>query len=314
MKPILCLAGSLLSVVLSVGAVAEDNPPRKRDVWIKAPVPKWARHTIVAMDAGTGDNNENILAPSCEYPISPARMEGGATNLPAFTGKFSDRAVYIKDLLGILGGFPVSVATAKKFLPLFESSTIPVQLVTQEVLARRGMVGAAALCEHIFNAKNIYIDKTAEVGEVIPIFFHELTHCVDDELDKNNKKMSELMLEALTKTSELVNQVVYKKNVDSSEVIPSDLSPEDIKTIQKLKRRVQQFDQIRSFRTERRAYDAEHILAKGLLEKYKPYYASKGRIQTSFLLPHKDEFIIERYGLNADWIAKLKSGKCETPQ
>ena len=110
----------------------------------------------------------------------------------------------------------------------------------------------------------------------------------------------------------MVNAVVRDRSKNANEVTVADFTPAQIETIRKMKRRVQQFDQIRSFRTERRAYDGENQVGKWLLNSAKDYFRSKGRVPMSFLEPTSDDFIIQHYGINPAWLEKLKTGRCES--
>jgi hypothetical protein len=207
-------------------------------------------------------------------------------------------------------------AILKKFLPKY-GTEIKVEMSDNRTIRSESESSALAFYDPV--RRLIRIEKDVEIGMVSFVLLHEIIHALDRDYGLAIQKQGKVR-EAFDLEVERVAGLAatkYRKRPD--QLAQSDIPPEDLDRLGRLKLAMDQMQDIQIFRAERFAYDASYDVWKQLAQLYPDYYKGKsgrdvaGEARINLKgdpVFYDDDHIVRINNLNPVFIRKYKEGKC----
>jgi len=164
---------------------------------------------------------------------------------------------------------------------------------------------AAAAFTYDGREKVIYIDPAAELGILIPILVHEITHCTDEDYLASREQHEELMLRLRSEASRVMETASRRLKVPRNRLTRADCPKEEIDQLVELRIACERFDHMRTFKAEVKAYLEQYRVTLELVRKFPDYgnYLRRWEKQGYILIrPLRAEDIIEKYRLKREYI------------
>ncbi len=224
--------------------------------------------------------------------------------------KLDQPGYYVKDAYSLIEMTESGKGAIPLFLKKTESTDIKIEQMTSEGASR--CPGSAAAC-YVPMIKTMYVDKSAEVGIMAPILFHEILHALDIDLEETLKREVVLSTEIQKQSEQALQTVADRLKVNALDLPASAFSETDMEATIKWNVMAEEALEVERFKTERMAYDNAFPVEKELVELFPQYYESAMR-RFHFSMPHNftDSDIISRYGITPPIIQRYLRGLCQT--
>ncbi len=207
-------------------------------------------------------------------------------------------------------------AILKKFLPKY-GTEIKVEMSDTRSIRDESQSAALAFYDPV--RRLIRIQRDVEVGMVAFVLLHEIIHSLDRDYGNAIQKQSKVREAFDAEVDRVAGLAATKFRKRPDQLAQSDIPPEDLQRLSKLKRSMDQMQDIQIFRAERFAYDASYDIWKQLAQMYPDYY--KGRQGRDLAGEAKinlkgepvfydDDHIVHINNLNPVYIQKYKEGRC----
>ncbi len=225
-----------------------------------------------------------------------------------------ERAENLVDVIKVIRSTPTGNQLLNRFMPKY-GYTFSIQQITPEVQSKLRSQKPVALYQP--SQKALYFDKSQPIGRVAFILLHEIVHCLDNDANHAYQKIM-VQHEAFHKLAEkTVLHTARRLRKNKKELAINDFNEKDLTPLLTLKRTIDQMTQVRSFRTERLAYDASYQVWKELAALYPGYYSKEtGGRGVSALSPIavSDSHLVSLMRFNPATIERYQAGRCRLPQ
>lgn len=208
-------------------------------------------------------------------------------------------------------------AILKKFMPKY-GTDIRVEMSDPQVIREESQSTALAFYDPL--RKLIRIERNAEIGTVAFVLLHEMIHALDQDYGMAIRKQAQLKETYEAEVDRVAGLAATKYRKRPDQLSQSDIPPEDIIRLARLKQAMDQMQDIQIFRAERYAYDASYDVWKQLAQIFPDYYrnppgrdlAGQNRINLKGEpVFYDDDHIVRINNLNPVFIRKYKEGKCK---
>ncbi len=238
------------------------------------------------------DSQAAITAAVQAPPLSRSTLKRSATNF--------------KEIFALLRQTPTGRAVLAKFDPKFGFE------IKVEQFSAAMKTGEKRRASALFDLerKTIFVDRKEVIGNLAPIFLHEIIHSLDKDYTRAVEREKELWGEFDNDLNTLLRLASRRKNKIIESLEENDFSKKEIDDIVRMKIAMEQFRDIRIYRAERVAYDFYFEVLKELAEQYPDFYLPNGR-QMASLHPFADDQLVKIEGLSPTSITKYKKGLCK---
>lgn len=246
-----------------------------------------------------------VVAFSCKPvpAVSPTATGGAsAVAIEQLPFRLDQTGYYLKDLFFMIAMADIGKEPIRTFIRKYESGEIKIEQITSEGMSR---CPKQALACYFPMGKIMYIDKSATMASLAPIFFHEVLHALDEENAAALKKVDELNAKMNKGIERLFQAVVEKSKKDMMALTGSDFAQSDVESIAKLKIARDQVLELSHFKTERVAYDGGTLIEKQFAGLFPQFYERLSPREVS------SEQIVKSYGFNSGVIERFLRGFCQ---
>ena len=135
-----------------------------------------------------------------------------------------------------------------------------------------------------------------------PLLLHEIAHCLDQEYLQGYARETELYAQLQAAGDLILPEATRRTGVAMSELIQPHLRPEEYRELVERRKAFEKFQQVRLFRTERKAYSALHRWVQEICERlpaYSGYLNSLRAHGYTFDRHITDQEIVHGYALDA---------------
>ena len=206
------------------------------------------------------------------------------------------KAGAIGDLIDLLKVTEIGADVAKDFAPKLQSGDIRIVDLTKKV-RKDYEIPRNEIARFDLGTARVYVDFDQEAGLLAPVLLHELVHAVDPALSATKEK-----LESLYDEKERLAVARAKSGLDRAE--KARLKGQ----LEKARSDYESFRQLRMFKSERKAFDAEFAFRKQLWTKvpgYLPYLQSKEAATGTRLTENpSDEELMSLYQIDPGILSK----------
>jgi len=219
------------------------------------------------------------------------------------------KASSIQDLIYLMRFTPSGSTVAERFLSKLSKGLLDIEHWDQETpehqtekwITKKNnyRIGAAFYMDE--KVQKLMIDFNQELGVLLPMFFHEATHAIDESYVSSFKRNQLLWESFRTIGLHVVSKVSKEKNIPRELVSENHCDPEDLIQLRECQEAALSFDQRRLFKTEKRAYHAQALFTEELSQvfpAFKQYVAENFDRRSIFRRIPTDEEIIKAYELN----------------
>lgn len=228
--------------------------------------------------------------PRCEW-VLPNKQ---TIHLNRPSSDFTDSSVEL--FLHVAGLTNAGRELVQRFYPLWRERKTKVLGFSEKILPgtlpeTRG--------EYDVHNRTIYLNKDLELGLLLPVFIHELTHALDDEFHKDKKERDEAWEIFQNSTQKVMFETAKRLNKDAQDLKDEDYRVDDTSKLLELYNQFQHLHHTAHFKTERKAFTIEHKFTRelmGILPCYRAYLSAHQ------ISSPTDEEIIRNYGLDRSFI------------
>ncbi len=195
-----------------------------------------------------------------------------------------------------------------RFLPEYHSGKIELREVEEgsvELLGLRQGGGAGTPAGGFtFDAghKRILLVRHPALGIQAPLLFHEMVHATDEEFLASFGLSEAMWKQFRTAAEAAMGEAAVRLGKADREVTGADLLPTRRLELIRLKRKAENFERLRIFRTERKAYSALYVWIQevcGKVPEYRDWLARQRSVGFDFDREISDDEIVRGYELQA---------------
>lgn len=160
--------------------------------------------------------------------------------------------------------------------------------------------------------RTLYVDKSAELGMLAPILYHEVLHSLDGDQEQSLNTVVALRTRLKAVGEEILNRVARRLGKSPAELGEAAFTDQDMQEAAQLSAMAVEAMEVGRFRTERLAYNGGFRVESELVQLFPAYYRGVGQ-RLHWRIPNNfpDGEIVVRYGLNRSIIAKFLRGQCQ---
>lgn len=262
------------------------------------------KHLLALLAAAT-------LASGCASPGSLRSTSRTPASAPTCTMEISGRTLDLNRATEHSEEIFALIAQTEMGRPLAEEAKRRVLAhelqfaeMTADVARANSVLGIAPLALYNPENKTVYVDTRTELGILARLLAHELTHVVDRDDVASHADALLFATRNLTRIQAIRRQAMRRHHLhDSRALLPRHLRPSESREIAKLEHEMRALDSVRSFKSERKAYDAEAKFIRQLSQSlgcYGDYMAAHILDRSANPIELSDDQLIANYMLDSE--------------
>ncbi|MCB0405918.1 MAG: hypothetical protein KDD51_14135 [Bdellovibrionales bacterium] len=224
----------------------------------------------------------------------------------------------IKDVFKVIRGSVTGNLILDRFLPSF-GYQFKVQNMNDGVRTLFGARADIIIAAYYPENSTLYYNQSGEVGRAAVALVHEMVHALDSESHHAVKQIEQKKAVFHREMLRVVSSAKQRARKQAWDLHLEDYTSGELSYLKDLKVEIDQMEAIRSYRTERLAYDISYKAWQELARLYPEYYLPQrpkrrlARRQSNAFEPANftDPELIQALGLNASVIRRFLSGACK---